>query len=62
MRILAIILIIAGVGFLAYAAFKEYPNTPTDESNWKRMWLAIVAAASGLTAAALSLIHGWTAP
>lgn len=62
MRVISILLLIAAFGFLIYAGIAKYPNTPADQGFMKRMWIAVMAAAAGITASALSLIHSLSAP
>ncbi len=57
-----VILIVLGLGLLAYALMTQYSSTPSDQSTLKRVWLSVMAGAGVLGASIMQLIHSWTAP
>lgn len=56
------ILFIAALAFVGYAAYTHYQDTPAGEPVYKRVWASVIAAGAALGAAAMSWIHGMTAP
>lgn len=59
---IALILLVAGVIFAAYALASQWGNTDPTLSKPGRAWAAIVAAASIAGAAIVSWLHTATAP
>lgn len=59
---IAIVLILAAVGFVAYAAITQYKNTLSTDSVPKRVWASVVAAGAAVGAAVTAWLHGVTAP
>lgn len=56
------ILFIAAIAFVGYAAYTHYNDTPAGDPVYKRVWASVVAAGMALGAAAMSWLHGATAP
>lgn len=56
------ILVFAAVVFVGYAAFTHYKDTLVGDSVPKRVWASVVMAGAAVGAAAMSWLHGMTAP
>jgi hypothetical protein len=60
--VIAIVLLLAAAGLLAYGVLTQYTSTDPTQSTAKRVWASVLLGAGALGAALVQWIHGMTGP
>lgn len=62
MNIIALVLLLAAGGLLAYGVLTKYTSTDPTQSVPKRVWASLLAGMAALGSALATWIHGMTGP